>query len=291
MEKVKYNNYSKTLKKLAGSLPHGTSATFVLLTKKLKRDVEGETKYDHLVGIGPTRVPNECMIIDPETQEPVQIGYVVGVNPDGSARLGDIVFYDTDGGEKVCIGGKTEDMMLAQYLRLCLWNETRPLRDSNRVPIFKEINPVAEEEEEGRKKGMLARAMGIFSAMSSIEKRKFCEQHGLAHIGTDLQIDARMAKYIEEHTETFINLMDDSSHDILTKINIAKDAGVIRNNYQKAQWEWADQPKGEGVIMKYVRDFGRSGPVDKKLLDWIMGNPKGMDVFRQIEAKLEEVEV
>jgi hypothetical protein len=292
MAKIEYNKYSNTLKKLAGKLPPKQVKTFVLTSKKWKKDPEGESRYDSWVGIGPKRIPNECTILDPETHEPVLIGYVKGYNEDGTTKLGEIVFHAADGGEINLIGGNADHEKLYRYLRLCDYNESNPRRDTNKQFYFKEINPIADEEEKGRKAMVMAQAMALFSAMTSHEKRNFCEQHQLAHIGTDDQINARVAKYIQDYPETFINLMDDSSEDILRKIQIAwKDKKVIKNNHKQAQWEWADAPEEDKVIMQYPRDFRRGGTVDKKLLDWIMDNPRGMDVVRKLEEKLEEVEV
>jgi hypothetical protein len=291
MAKIEYNNYGKTLKKLAGKIPPGQIKTFVLLSKKWKKDEQGETKYDKWVGIGPKRVPNECTIMDVDSQEPVQIGYVKGYDEDGRVRLGEIVFLDTNGGEITCLGGHADDQKLYQFLKLCDWNESNPRRDQAKRAIFKEIDPVRDEEAEGEAAMVLAQAMGIFSAMTASEKKAFCEEHDLAHIGTDAQINARISKFINKQPETFINLMDDSSGDMLRTINIAwKETKVIKNHHKLSQWEWSDVEGDDKVIMKYKKDFGRGGTVDKKLLDWIMANPKGMNVLRRIEEKNKEVE-
>jgi hypothetical protein len=144
-------------------------------------------------------VPNTDVIMDPDTGESYDIGYVVRVGEGGKPVLGDIWFSS----DSLCIlilhGGQVQHRKIYNYLERCNYNVSNPNRDTSAMPLIERIDDGSDAEASRRNRKRLYAAFDAIEGMTDDEVSAFNIANGVQTFGSAALNRAELENWVERY--------------------------------------------------------------------------------------------
>lgn len=230
--------------------------------------------------------PSDRILLD---EGEVQIGYVIGKNTDGSARLGDIWFNRSSMGRIVLRPAESlQHRRLYEYLYLSNYNASNPHRDHSVAPIYEVENNSREAKEKLSVIEHNTTAVDTAIKLSKKDIRLLAEYYGMDARDTPDVLQLKLVKEAQKDPRVFMEanayIAKDGHHLSLVRKGMRHD--LIQLDKRGFKWKWKDTGEvfrqGNSDISEDKNSFA--------LAEWLRNSEDGQKVAKILEKKIKPFE-
>ena len=224
-------------------------------------------------------VPTRDRVIDPKTDEFVDIAFIQSVGIGDAVKFGTIWFRKDSGGIISLTGSSIKNSEMYEYLELSNYNASNPNRSDDVIPIFERLNPRKDAEDKRKTRGTRRQALNIASDMKAQDIRDFCSMMGWDDTRDLIVLRDAVEDYADSNPSEFISKSKNKQNSVAALINRCAAANIITFNTKTNSWKWV----GSDEI---ICNVSRGGAKVEGLISHLVESDGGAEVMKTLQKAL-----
>lgn len=224
-------------------------------------------------------VPPKDRIVDPITNDFVDIASIKNIGVGGKLSFYDIVFERDFNGILILDGSKISDHEMYEYLELTNYNASNPNRSEDVVAIFEKVDHKAKSEGKRKERTTKRQALNAAAEMSAADVRNFVAAMGWSDDEDLVILRDKVEEYAESNPAEFIKKSKNKQNTIHALVNRAAKKGVIKFAPTSNSWVWSESDET-------ICSVARGSQAKETLVAHLVDSPNGAEVMKTLQSAL-----